>query len=135
MTVALNFCYSGRSRPYSITLSALTRRDCGIVRAPCGARVMLAPLRAGAFRDAITPANLKVATHGRPVFVYSAQHGLPVQGGAPAVVPTRHDPPSPPVDFGQIGWNIILPEDHHLKPAAVGLAQGAGYDCVVAGFG
>ena len=69
--------------------------------------------------------HLIVTANHRPSLVYRAQHGVPVQSCAPAVVKTRHDPSAPPVLFRQFGRNVVVAHQHHLQPAAAGFARAA----------
>jgi len=80
------------------------------------------------FPDAVAVTRLIVLADHRPALVNRAQHGVPVQGCAPAVVQTRHDPATPPVPFRQFVRNVIVTHQHHLQAAAACLAGGARYD-------
>lgn len=84
--------------------------------------------------NTIAVPHLIVTANHRPSLVYRAQHGVPVQGCAPAIVETRHDPSIPLVLFRQFGRNVVVTHQHHLQPAAAGFARAARDDRAIARF-
>jgi hypothetical protein len=73
----------------------------------------------------VTVARLVVATDRGSAFVYRAQHGVAVQGYAPAIIETRHHPATPAILLRQFNRDVVLTHQHHFQPAAASLARGA----------
>lgn len=75
-----------------------------------------------ALGNAIAVADRIVAADARPLLVYSAQHGVPLQRGAPAVSEACHDLSAPTVGLNEFQRHIVVANEYHLKPATAGLA-------------
>ena len=84
-------------------------------------RLQLRPLR-----QAIALPHRKLAADEGAPLVDAAEHGGPVQGGAPAVVAAGHDPAAPGVLLSKNLGHVVVAHQHHLQPAAAGLAGGTG---------
>ena len=130
-------------RPLLTILDSRTRDRAPAFAAPSAVETQLEKLLSGwpadygskirSFRDALASADLVAAAYRRPALVYAAQHGVSFQGGAPTIGESRHDLSVPWVRLRQFGRHIVLRHQHHLQPAAAGLARAACYRCVVFG--